>query len=1075
MYLANYKTFQSIMTSSKNSKLARRMYDYDDNLEGTIEEFGGCYIADCRFDYYGRTYETSVSVSSSDIEKVISYNCDCQWCFPDEPCAHVGALLLTMADTTSEELPFEIGHEIPRKLKQRIEQKALENMHYEKMKQSNLSTDLICYLRNNIPQLDLPQEDNIHLTPILTVEKNYYGEIDNLVLEFKIGNQKQYIVRNISMFLSQVNNSEQVEYGKHYIVTLNIDNFDEDSKLLINFLRKHINFSDEGIRPDSIKRTFRLEPYHLPDLFDLINNLNDKHGLVANEEFLKFDIIFEPLNDGYTFTLNPQNLTFSNNSVYTFSPSAVITKILFNNPPAVAKIYQLVQNGNYFVLGSHIQAFYDLCLEDLVDDCNLINFPHSLVKKNDVIKTELYGDLNQLNELEISIHMIKSDLSKEYAFTTNSDILDKNTLIVENFVKVNSHFINYEEHKAILDLSDKNTYDFIQFGLDKCKDYCDVYISDALKSIGTMKHYSITMGVRVEAGLLELELASNDIPVNELADVLKNYKKRRKFHRLRNGELLYLESNDLKELENILEDNHISANELVDGKIQLPLYRSFQANEVLESTKSIQINRSESFKQCLENFKSKNHDFKLNSNYQSILRDYQVEGVYWMSLLHSYGFGGILADDMGLGKTLQVLALLESINTTKPSLVVCPASLILNWADEVSKFSKDMTYLPILGDQESRINLIKTIYDYKLIITSYDYVRRDIELLKEIEFEYVILDEAQYIKNQSTVNAKTVKALKTKNRLALTGTPIENSLAELWSIFDFLLPNYLFNYHYFRKEFEVPIVKNQDIDIQNKLKRMVEPFILRRVKNQVLKELPEKFEQTISVDFSEEEEKLYLAHAILVSKNISDQLKTNTFDRIQVLSMITKLRQLCADPRILFDNIMEPSSKMNACLDIIRTFKENKKKILLFSSFTSTLFLLAHELKRERIKYHILTGETDKVTRRQLVQNFQEDDSTVFLISLKAGGTGLNLTAAEGVIHFDPWWNISAQNQATDRSHRIGQTNVVQVYKLIVKNTIEEKIVKLQETKKNLADSFVEDNEGSISKLSPEQLLDLFR
>jgi SNF2 family DNA or RNA helicase len=191
--------------------------------------------------------------------------------------------------------------------------------------------------------------------------------------------------------------------------------------------------------------------------------------------------------------------------------------------------------------------------------------------------------------------------------------------------------------------------------------------------------------------------------------------------------------------------------------------------------------------------------------------------------------------------------------------------------------------------------------------------------------------------------------------------------------------------------------------------------------------------------------------------------------------MITKLRQLCADPRILFDNIMEPSSKMNACLDIIRTFKENKKKILLFSSFTSTLFLLAHELKRERIKYHILTGETDKVTRRQLVQNFQEDDSTVFLISLKAGGTGLNLTAAEGVIHFDPWWNISAQNQATDRSHRIGQTNVVQVYKLIVKNTIEEKIVKLQETKKNLADSFVEDNEGSISKLSPEQLLDLFR
>lgn len=401
--------------------------------------------------------------------------------------------------------------------------------------------------------------------------------------------------------------------------------------------------------------------------------------------------------------------------------------------------------------------------------------------------------------------------------------------------------------------------------------------------------------------------------------------------------------------------------------------------------------------------------------------------------------------------------------------------MIYNWEDEIAKFSKTLNCISITGAKAKRTLGIQNYRDYDLLITSYDYLRRDVDLYQDHEFECMILDEAQNIKNQKTKNAQFVKRLKANHRIALSGTPIENSLAELWSIFDFLMPGYLYSYHYFKQEYEIPITLDEDEKTTKRLRNLVNPFILRRTKKEVLKELPDKVDHKYMLEFSVSEKKLYLANLAMVNKEMQAKMKEVHFDRIAILAMLTKLRQICCDARLVYDNIKEPSTKINATISLIKTLTENNKKILLFSAFTSLLDLVSNQLDKEQISYYMLTGSTNKEERRKLVNNFNEDDTRVFLISLKAGGTGLNLTSAEAVIHIDPWWNLSAQNQATDRAHRIGQNANVQVYRMIMKDSIEEKILKMQERKANLADSFVEGNDGSLSKMSKEEILDLFK
>ena len=436
----------------------------------------------------------------------------------------------------------------------------------------------------------------------------------------------------------------------------------------------------------------------------------------------------------------------------------------------------------------------------------------------------------------------------------------------------------------------------------------------------------------------------------------------------------------------------------------------------------------------------------------------------------------------GFGKTVQMLSVIVDYakkEERKASLVVSPSSLTLNWQNEASKFTNELRTVVIRGTLQERKRLIEEIDNYDLVITSYDLLKRDIEIYKEkdYEFKYIIADEAQYLKNSSTKNAKAIKQIKAETRYALTGTPIENSLAELWSIFDFIMPGYLFSYRKFKNIYETPIVKEEDYQAIAKLKMLIEPFILRRNKKEVLTELPEKTVTVLNNEMNEEQKNLYLTYLLRAKQEIAEKIELDGYEnsQMQILAALTRLRQICCHPSLFIDEYNAGSSKLEQCIEIIEEAINGGHKILLFSGYTSMFEIIEKELKKRNINYFKLTGATKVDERMKMVDEFNENSNVkLFLISLKAGGTGLNLTGADMVIHYDPWWNISTENQATDRAYRIGQKNNVQVYKLITKNSIEEKIYELQEKKAKLANSMLDTKTKFINKFSREEIMKLF-
>lgn len=462
------------------------------------------------------------------------------------------------------------------------------------------------------------------------------------------------------------------------------------------------------------------------------------------------------------------------------------------------------------------------------------------------------------------------------------------------------------------------------------------------------------------------------------------------------------------------------------------------------------------------------------------LRSYQVEGIHWLERIRQMHLGGILADDMGLGKTYQaILALTQFVkeNPGVPSLVVCPTSLVYNWYEEVGKFNPKLNRIVIDGNPAERKKLISKANKNDLLITSYSLLQKDIELYEEIPFGYAILDEAQHIKNRGTRNAKSVKQIKARHRLILTGTPIENSLEELWSLFDYLMPGLLSSYERFLEKYIKSPVKplNESLEL---LKRKVSPFILRRMKKDVLEDLPPVSEIVYHCQLSDIQKELYKSYAESALEELKKLVKKEGFDKVQihVLATLTRLKQICCHPAIFAKEKaeMHDSSKYDMLLELLQTLIQGKHKTVIFSQYTKMLDIMRQDLDKMRIKYEYLDGTTKN--RLGIVKNFNEDESiSVFLVSLKAGGSGLNLTGADTVIHYDMWWNPAVENQATDRVHRLGQNQSVSVYKLITLNSIEEKIVELQSRKKELVRQVVTCDEEACAKLTWEEVLELLQ
>ena len=604
--------------------------------------------------------------------------------------------------------------------------------------------------------------------------------------------------------------------------------------------------------------------------------------------------------------------------------------------------------------------------------------------------------------------------------------------------------------------------------------------SDAFRRVHVRPAPEAAISVQVEGGLLDLTVKTRDLSEEDLLQLLSSYRMKKRWHRLKNGDFVDLRGADsLREIDDAAEAMDLRLEELLHGGVRLPKYRALYIDKMLEAHNALAASRDRQFNSLIRAFQTiRDSDFEVPGSLSDTLRPYQLYGFRWLSTLSQAGFGGILADEMGLGKTVQALAFLKAQRDggeRRPALVVCPASLVYNWKEECRRFTPDLPVRTVDGTLTQRKSLLKALRTQEaaaLYITSYDLLKRDITLYDGFTFSTVILDEAQYIKNRNAAISKAVRVLKSDRRFALTGTPIENRLSELWSIFDFLMPGFLYTSSEFTERFETPITRQKNQAAAEKLSRMTEPFILRRKKTDVLRDLPEKIEETRSSAMEEDQRRLYDAQVVHMRSLINASSDSGE-DKMRILAEITRLRQLCCDPSLLFSDYRGSSAKRAACLELVQSAIDGGHRMLLFSQFTSMLSLLAEDLKRENIPFYTITGATPKQERLRLVNEFNAGDVPVFLVSLKAGGTGLNLTGADLVIHYDPWWNLAVQNQATDRAHRIGQTRRVTVVRLIAAETIEEKIIELQEAKRELADAIISGQNTSLMSLSREELLEL--
>lgn len=1068
----------TLFSNPNNISIAKSYDRYDNVLSIDLKQSENGYHVDAVVRV--RSEEFQCSFSFDEEYSLTDYNCECIWCRDGSPCAHIGAVLLKLNQLEIPSFPYHYTNS------QIEEEKKRQEKHHQQQLQRALAlraletNDLIKqnkeYYHNQVSSSISHEKYN--LTAILNEDD------DVLYLDYKIGNAKKYIIKDVDEFLEHIENKDQVKYGKYLQFVHTRESFTDEALKQIAFLER-AKIAMNKVNPENYFFSFRsslnfgryvyIRSEFLDDFYDVYKELGLVHCLFKDIDYtIKASLVKE--QEYYVLKIIDENqFYFGKQYIYFISTFKQLTKIqriqMDLNEKSFDILLDLFENP-MFIKEEDLHDFYKYIWApmqnyfDLTCDFELGQSPYTFIK--------IYGDINENEQIYFKIYYEDENQNHIHAFQNDTmTTIDQD--IVEAYLRQQCHQIDEKNGCVYFDSYDEKTYEFMHDGIEFLQQYSEIYISEALKKMGRPVHYQIQVGVKVDYDLLSLNMESTQIPPMEIAEVLSKYRRKKKFHRLKSGELLYLESPDLEELSKFMDEYHINANDIQNGSLTLNKNRVFALDNNATELQHIQIERDESFQKLIQQFhQHTQHLYPLTPYYNQLLRDYQKEGYQWLRTLYELGFNGVLADDMGLGKTLQVIALLDQLETDKPSLVVCPSSLIYNWEDEVHKFSQTLPVTCIVSDAKTREMMIHNIHDKHLYVTSYDYIRRDIELYDAIEFEYVILDESQYIKNQKTKNATSVKQLHALHKLALSGTPIENSLAELWSVFDFLMPQYLYNYHYFQKKFETDIVKNQDQKKIQQLQKMVSPFILRRNKKDVLLELPDKIEKTQLIPFTQQESELYFANLAQINTQLQEIFQMEKVDKIVILSMLTKLRQICCEPRMIYDNIYQSSSKMKACMDLICNYKANHQQVLLFSSFTKVFDLMEEELKLNGIRYFILTGGTSKETRRELVQRFQEGEADVFLISLKAGGTGLNLTKAQAVIHYDPWWNISAQNQATDRAYRIGQHHNVMVHQLIMKESIEEKIQILQAKKKELADMFVENSDGNISSLSTEDLKALF-
>ena len=985
--------------------------------------------------------------------------------------------------------------------------KGLKGYNAPKPKKREQTTPSIKQLlSNNITKRTLPvlQDSTygkVRLEPYLTCDS------DAIKMDFKIGVTQMYILKDIFAFDNAMEKCENFYYGKKLQFMHTIEAFATESRPLVQFILDwaqrykerymrdyYYNYS-YGYLPAKL-RTISLTSSDLEDVIKTfengsvianVNGTGEKEWHLTSEE-LPRKMTIKRKDDGIQVKINylsgyrckSDNIYFHDGKIYREASSKM--KEISDFMKCMASI----PSRTIYIQKEDVPVFCRELLPSL--EHHFQTTKENFDEKDyglQPVSFEIYLDAPQKDFITCKTLAIYGDKKYNiYNKTENALIRDQiKEMEVEKLVSSYCNAFDNKEQVMVAGEDENVIYEFLVHGVPKMQEIAEVYISDAMKRLNVINSPKVAVGISVAGDSLELKMTSDDMSREQLLEILTKYNRKKKFYRLKNGDFVNVAGEDIEALLELKQGLQLSESQLKQSAITIPRYRTLYLDAELKEKSSLAVTKDKGFKALVRNMKTvEDNDFDIPDSLETVLREYQKRGYLWIKTLHSNGFCGILADDMGLGKTLQVICFLLSeyleakSQDNRRTLIVCPASLIFNWNNEIRKFAPELPVKMVIGTSEERQDIIQSSDKKDILVTSYDLLKRDIDYYTTITFHCEVIDEAQYIKNSNTQAAKAVKQVNAGFKMALTGTPIENRLSELWSVFDYLMPGFLYSYQKFRDDLESPIVQNKDEKAMKRLQKMITPFVLRRLKKDVLTDLPDKLEETIYVSIEGEQQKLYDANVkklqIILGKQSDETFKNS---KIEILSELTKLRQVCCDPALLYENYHGGSAKIDVCMDMIQNAISGGHKILLFSQFTSMLDHIQEELQKAHIGFYSLTGATRKENRVKMVENFNKDDTPVFCISLKAGGTGLNLTSADIVIHFDPWWNLAVQNQATDRAHRIGQKNVVSVYKLIVKGTIEENIMKIQDMKKELAEQVLNGEGMNVGSFTREDLMELLK
>lgn len=902
----------------------------------------------------------------------------------------------------------------------------------------------------------------------LDIKRSDTNEFD---VQIRIGENNTYLVPKISEFLKCKEVKGHLRINGEFLYNSTSMIFSEQDERLLNYI--HMNLNNFKVVEG---KTLRISEAYIEDLLKLIsdnkkvklnyNYINYESYIIKDDIPLSFTVKLDlnkiilttkkklpiPLNDNFTVFLNDRKIYLpTENQVKNYrviySKLKQEGKIEYpKNEASIVSLFKLLSNiSNDILLGDGIKH--------LCRNCYKIK---SLFKnENNEIKCKVtidyFGKIINILDKNVECFLRDNYFEEEIAMKLER----------YRFIKKGTEFIFIGD--------DEERYDFFTNGIQFFKSFSRLEFSKSFNEaslIGSSDIHAIFEG---EGENLTFKYDIDGIDYSEYAKILQSLNEDRDFYKTKKGRILDLRDLGINNFFNII-DNLIYSEEIYDGTLDVDKSKALFIEDSIKNNNLIFIRGAEVLNVISKKLESRAIE-EVNGieGLNGVLRSYQLIGVNYLLSLSEMNFGGILADEMGLGKTIQIIAFLL-YKKGKKSLVVTPTSLIYNWKEEFEKFAPDLKIGIIHGSKSSRNKILENKDEYDILITTYGTIKNDIDFYKSEVFDYCIIDEAQNIKNPKAQNTKVIKEIKAKVKFALTGTPIENSLVELWSIFDFIMPGYLFD----EKKFKQKFVNRSEREI-DELKSLINPFILRRLKRDVITELPEKIEKKYYVPMTTEQKLAYKNYM----KEVKLKLKTGEDDNITIFSYLTRLRQICQDPILVNKDYTGDSGKLNVALEIIEEVIKEDNKILVFSQFTSVLKKIEEELNKRNIVSKYLDGSTRAKERIRLVSDFNESkESGVFLISLKAGGTGLNLTSAKFVMHMDPWWNPAIEDQATDRAHRIGQKNVVEVIKLIAKDTIEEKVVQLQEEKREIINSVMSDdslNINNISKLTNEEILELFK